>query len=258
MKMKNFASRLTSGIACAALVFGLTIPARAAAPAETVRIGSYKGNSLEVGERSGLIIGPSGAEYSVTSSDPDTVAVDQITGFWVAVAKSEGSAEITAASSAGESGTLTLIVGSPAAPASPDSADQSENLDVRQELIRLINQTRKANGVAELPVSEALMTAAQALSDQRYTWHHTKEECEAVIASGYPYGFGINLTVFTGVATEDAAQHAHDNWLKSPGHFETMIKPDCDSIGVGVTESGGVTYCFMIVGRPNTHNPYEP
>ena len=65
-------------------------------------------------------------------------------------------------------------------------------------------------------------------------------------------------TVFTGVATEDAAQHAHDNWLKSPGHFETMIKPDCDSIGVGMTESGGVTYCFMIVGRPNTHNPYEP
>ena len=112
--------------------------------------------------------------------------------------------------------------------------------------------------MAELPVSEALMTAAQALSDQRYTWHHTKEECEAVIASGYPYGFGINLTVFTGVATEDAAQHAHDNWLNSPGHFETMIKPDCDSIGVGVTESGGVTYCFMIVGRPNTHNPYEP
>lgn len=160
MKMKNFASRLTAGIACAALVFGLTIPARAAVLTETVRIGSYKGNSLEVGERSGLIIGPGGAEYNVTSSNPDTVAVEQITGFWVAVAKSEGSAEITAASSAGDSGTLTLTVGSPAAPASPDSADQSENLDVRQELIRLINQTRKANGVSELPVSEALMNAA--------------------------------------------------------------------------------------------------
>ena len=33
--------------------------------------------------------------------------------------------------------------------------------DVRLELIQFINQTRKANGVAELPVSEALMTAAQ-------------------------------------------------------------------------------------------------
>ena len=109
----------------------------------------------------------------------------------------------------------------------------------------------------ELPVSEALMDAAQAISDKRYTWHHTQEECEAVIASGYPYGFGVNLTVFTGVATEDTAQHALDNWLNSPGHFETMIKPDCDSIGVGVTESGGTTYCYMFIGRPNTHNPYE-
>lgn len=256
MKMKNFASRLTSGIACAALVFGLTIPARAAAPAETVRIGSYKGNSLKVGERSGLIIGPGGAEYTVTSSDPDTVAVEQITGFWVAVAKSEGSAEITAASSTGESGTLTLIVGSPAAPASPDSADQPKNLDVRQELIRLINQTRKANGVSELPVSEALMNAAQACSDQQYTYHHNQEECEAVIAHGYAHGFGSNLTVFTGVATENTAQHALDNWIASPGHFQAMIDPKCDSIGVGVTESGSVTYCYMFVGRPDTINPY--
>ena len=256
MKMKNFASRLTSGIACAALVFGLTIPARAAAPAETVRIGSYKGNLLEVGERSGLIIGPGGAEYNVTSSAPDTVAVEQITGFWVAVAKSEGSAEIPAASSAGESGTLTLTVGSPAAPASPDSADQSENLDVRQELIRLINQTRKANGVSELPVSEALMNAAQACSDQQYTYHHNQEECEAVIAHGYAHGFGSNLTVFTGVATENTAQHALDNWIASPGHFHTMIDPACDCIGVGVTQHDGITYCFMFVGIPNSVNFY--
>ena len=136
MKMKDFASRLTAGIACAALVFGLTLPARAAAPAETIRVGSYKGNSLDVGERSGLIIGPSGTEYTVTSSDPDTVAVEQIAGFWVAVAKSEGTAEITAANRAGESGTLTLTVGTavdPAASASANTEGQPENLDVRQE-----------------------------------------------------------------------------------------------------------------------------
>jgi len=129
--------------------------------------------------------------------------------------------------------------------------------EVRQELVRLINQTRAANGVSELPVNDALMSAAQACSDRRYTWHHTKEECEAVIASGYPHGFGTNLTVFTGVAAKDTAQHALENWISSSGHFETMIEPDCDGIGVGVTESGGVTYCYMFVGRPNTQNPYE-
>ena len=253
MKMKNFAHRLTSGIACAALIFGLTLPANAAAPAEAVRVGSYKGDSLDVGERSGLIIGPSGTEYTVTSSDPDTVTVEQIMGFWVAVAKAEGTAEITAANRAGERGTLTLTVGSAA---SADSTGQPENLDVRQELIRLINQTRVANGAAELPVSEALMNAAQACSDRQYTYHHNQEECEAVTAYGYPHGFGSNLTVFTSVATEHAAQHALENWIKSPGHFQAMIDPKCDSIGVGVTEINGVTYCYMFVGRPDTINPY--
>ena len=256
--MKNSLKRFAATLACAALTIGLTLPAQAA-EAPPIRVSSYKGNTLEVGERSGLIIGPSGTEYTVTSSDPDTAAVEQVMGFWVAVAKAEGNVEITAVNRAGESGTLALTVGSStsSAPDTTDGPSPTEEPDVRQELIRLINQTRRANDVAELPVSEALMTAAQSLSDRHYTWHHTKEECEAVIDSGYPYGFGVNLTVFTGVATEDTAQHALENWLNSPGHFETMIKPDCDSIGVGVTESGGVTYCYMLVGRPNTHNPYE-
>ena len=253
MKSKKILSLLLAGVMTTAL---LAVPAQAA-ETPPIRVSSYKGNTLEVGERSGLIIGPSGMDYIVTSSDPDTVAVEQITGFWVAVAKSEGTAEITAANRAGVSGTLTLTVGSANAPASPDSTNQPENLEIRQELIRLINQTRKANGVSELPVNDALMSAAQACSDRRYTWHHTKEECEAVIASGYPHGFGTNLTVFTGVAAKDTAQHALENWISSSGHFETMIEPDCDGIGVGVTESGGVTYCYMFVGRPNTQNPYE-
>ena len=158
MKNRKILSLLLAGTITAAL---LAAPAQAA-ETPPIRVSSYKGNTLEVGERSGLVIGPSGMDYIVTSSDPDTVAVEQITGFWVAVAKSEGTAEITAANRAGVSGTLTLTVGSANAPASPDSAIQPDNMEIRQELIRLINQTRKANGVSELPVSEALMNAAQA------------------------------------------------------------------------------------------------
>lgn len=250
MKNRKILSLLLTGAMTAAL---LAAPAQAA-ETPPIRVSSYKGNTLEVGERSGLVIGPSGMDYIVTSSDPDTVAVEQITGFWVAVAKSEGTAEITAANRAGVSGTLTLTVGSANAPARPDSANQPENMEIRQELIRLINQTRKANGVSELPVSEALMNAAQVCSNRRYTWHHLQEECQAAADAGYPYGFGDNLTVFTG--TEDAAQHALDNWINSPGHFHTMIDPACDCIGVGVTQHDGITYCFMFVGIPNSVNFY--
>ena len=256
--MISIKKRTTAALTATILATTLAIPATAA-EAPTIRVSSYKGSSLEVGERSGLIIGPSGTNYTVTSSDPDMVAVEQVLTFWVAVAKAEGTAEITASNSAGERGSMTLTVGSaapaaPEAPASMDSASLTDNLEIRQEMIRLINQTRKANGVSELPVNEALMTAAQACSDRRYTWHHAAEEGQAAADAGYPYGFGDNLTVFTG--TDDAARRAVDNWINSPGHFETMIDSRCDCIGVGVTQYDGITYCYMFVGIPNSVNFY--
>ena len=258
--MTSMKKRIAAALTAATLIIGLTVPAAAAeAPNEPIRVSSYKGNTLEVGERSGLIIGPSGTDYTVTSSDPDTVAVEQVLTFWVAVAKGSGIAEITASNGVGECGSMTLTVGPAAptsleAPASGDSVGLMDNLEIRQEMIRLINQTRKDNGVPELPVNEALMNAAQACSNRRYTWHHAPEESQAAADAGYPYGFGDNLTVFTG--TTDAARRAVDNWINSPGHFETMINSRCDCIGVGVTQHDGITYCYMFVGIPNSVNFY--
>ncbi len=251
---KRIAAVLTAGI----LTTALAVPATAT-EALAIQVSSYKGSTLEVGERSGLIIGPSGADYTITSSDPDTIAVEQVLTFWVAIAKAEGIAEIIASNSAGERGTVILTVGSaapaaPEAPASGDSAGLTDNLEIRQEMIRLINQIRKANEVSELPVSESLMNAAQVCSNRRYTWHHAPEEGQAAAEAGYPYGFGDNLTVFTG--TDNAAQRAINNWINSPGHFETMIDPRCDCIGVGVTQYDGITYCYMFVGIPNSVNFY--
>ena len=259
--MTSTKKRITAALTAAILTTTLAIPAMATeAPDEPVRVSSYKGSTLEVGDRSGLIIGPSGTDYTVTSSNPDTVAVEQVLTFWVAVAKGSGTAVITASNSTGECGSVTLTVGAAAdsapleVPASGDSAGLTDNMEIRQEMIRLINQTRKANGVSELPVNEALMNAAQVCSNQRYTWHHSPEEGQAAAEAGYPYGFGDNLTVFTG--TVDVAQRAVDNWINSPGHFETMIDPRCDCIGVGVTQFNGITYCYMFVGIPNSVNFY--
>ena len=251
---KRIAAVLTAGI----LTTALAVPATAT-EALAIQVSSYKGSTLEVGERSGLIIGPSGADYTITSSDPDTIAVEQVLTFWVAIAKAEGIAEIIASNSAGEHGSVTLTAG-PATPAMPettasgDSANLTDNMEIRQEMIRLINQIRKANEVSELPVSESLMNAAQVCSNRRYTWHHAPEEGQAAAEAGYPYGFGDNLTVFTG--TDNAAQRAINNWINSPGHFETMIDPRCDCIGVGVTQYDGITYCYMFVGIPNSVNFY--
>ena len=256
--MTSIKKRTTVALTAAILATTLAIPATAV-ETSAIRVSSYKGSTLKVGERSGLIIGPSGTDYTVTSSNPDTVAVEQVLTFWVAVAKTVGTAEITASNSARERGSMTLTVGpeAPTALETPvivDSASLTDNMEIRQEIIRLINQTRKGNGVPELPVNEALMNAAQICSDRRYTWHHAPEESQATVDAGYPYGFGDNLTVFTGTA--EAARRAVDNWINSPGHFETIIDPRCDCIGMGVTQCDGITYCYMFVGIPNSVNFY--
>ena len=256
--MTSTRKRITAALTATILVTTLAVPA-ISAEAPSIQVSSYKGSTLEAGERSGLIIGPSGTEYAVTSSDPDTAAVEQVLTFWVAIAKAEGSVKITVSNSTGERGGMTLTDSftAPATSKTPSDGGSSSltgNMEIRSEMVRLINQPHKVNGVSELPVSEALMNAAQVCSSRRYTWHHAPEESNATANAGYPYGFGDNLTVFTG--TTDAAQHTVDNWINSLGHFETMIDPRCDCIGVGVTQYDGIAYCYMFVGIPNSVNFY--
>lgn len=126
----------------------------------------------------------------------------------------------------------------------------------RQDIAALVNGVRRENGLKELTVDQRLMDAAQVCSDRKYTWHHNREECEAVANAGYPFGFRSNLTVFTGAALADIAQRAVENWVSSPGHLQAMLDPDTDCLGVGVTVEQGVTYCYLLLGDPTAYNPY--
>lgn len=255
--MKTSLKRIVAVLISTVLAAALVLPALAA-NTQSIRVGSYKGTTLAVGERSSLMIGPSGPMYTVTSSDPDTVAVEQVMNFWVVIAKAKGSAEITVSNQTGETGTLTLTVGPivPQPPTAEDSSGQSEVSDARLELVRLVNEVRRASGAAELISSDELMEAAQACADQRFLYHNNRAECEAVARSGYPYGFGSNLCIMTGASGADTPQRAVTSWVNSPGHYKTMVDPACDSMGVGIAESDGITHCYLFVGKPGTINPY--
>ena len=249
MKSKrNVFRKLAAGILAAAL---LAVPAQAASP--EIRVGSYKGNELSVGERSGLIIGPGGAAYMASSSDPEVVAVEQVLSFWVAVAKAEGSAEITVTDGSGSRGTLTLTVGEAPPPA---EIDLGANMDIRLKMVEYINQTRRENGLAELPMEESLMNTAQDVSTQCVTEHRPYDH-KALIRYGWPHAGMFNLTVFGYDGCPDVARQAIDYWIASPGHFETMLDADATCLGTGVTFDGGRAYCYMVVGDPTSHNPYE-
>ena len=133
---------------------------------------------------------------------------------------------------------------------------QPTDLEIREEMIRRINEVRKDHGVPELTVNQALMDAAQECSAYLYTKHNNRVECETVAASGYPHGFGSNLTVFTITDPKRISEKAVANWENSPGHLATMIATDCNTIGVGVTVDNGRAFCYMFVGNPTANNPY--
>lgn len=241
---------LTCGLLSATLLAG---PAQAADP--EIRVGSYKGNTLEAGERSCLIIGPAGPEYTAESSNPEAITLERVLTYWVAVAKAEGTAEITVANKAGTTGSLTLTVEAAETPSNPSEA-LSANMDIRLEMVRLINEVRRENGLAELPMDESLMNAAQDVSGQGVTEHRPYDHM-ALIRYGWPHGGLYNLTVFTSYGCPDIAKQAIDYWIESPGHYETMLLAEASHVGTGVTFQNGQAYRYMVVGDPTSHNPYE-
>ena len=228
----------------------------AGAAGASVSISSYKGNILKAGTRSGLLVYPSDAQLELVSSNPEILTVEQIAGNWVAVAKSPGTASIFVVAADGEQGRLTITVsdvdeGRPAA-----GTDYADNLEIRTEILALVNQVRQKYGQSAAPADQSLMDAAQDYATRRNTWHDSQEECELVLAHGYPYGFSCNLTVFTSVSAEDVPKTAVKNWVNSPGHLRAMLDPKADSLGVGVVRYEGVTYCYLFVGMSGTINPY--
>ena len=185
-----------------------------------ITVGSYKGTSLQVGERSALIIRSAGSGYSVTSSEPAVLSVEQVSGHWVIQGKAPGAATVAVTTPSGARGTLSVTVRSSdatGASAEDTSSELNANMEVREEIIALVNQVRREHGVQELSADQSLMDAAQVCASRRYTWHHPKEECQLALDYGYPHGFGANLTVFTGT-DQNSQQEDQTSWItrKSP------------------------------------------
>ena len=284
MRKKNIGMMLT-GIALGAVLYGTAVPARAAetsgsAPVQVaaLRASSYKGDTLSVGDRSMVVISPYGTSVTAVSSNPEVIALEQVGGFYVMVVKSAGTAVVSVTDEAGNTANMALTIGgstssqpSSPAPATDSGAEQSTespvinsewshnpdadltaNMDVRQEMVRLINQVRQEHGLAELPIDDRLMNATQDVSTQHFK-EHTRYEREAVIAYGWLYGGCHNLTCFNMASTGDIAQRAVTNWVNSPGHLRSMLREDVTCIGVGVTIENDTAYCHMFAGDPTGH-----
>lgn len=135
------------------------------------------------------------------------------------------------------------------------SGTSDDYMDIREEIVRLTNEVRKENGVAELPTDDALMRAAQAAAEEyartgAYSSHDMKMEAEMRRAAGITYGGGSNLTAGNLGSAEYVAENAINNWVNSPDHFTTMTRANRDNFGVGVAKlnNNGGWVCVQFFG----------
>ena len=267
------------GLLLGAILIGTAAPAKAAEiPASdsgasiqtaALTLSSYKGNALLEGERSMIMVSPFGTSVTAASGNPDVISLERVLNYYVMVAKAPGTAQVIVTDEAGNTAGMTLTVGGAASPAvnsgdtqaaadsgSVISGDLMDNMDIRLKMVEYINQVRQENGKPELPVEESLMNAAQDVSSQCETKHRPYDHM-ALLRYGWPYAGMYNLTAPVVYGCPDIAQEAVKNWVNSSGHLQTLLMDEASCIGTGVTISGGRAYCYMVVGDPTGHNPYE-
>lgn len=110
------------------------------------------------------------------------------------VPKAPGVVTITVTSVSGETVFPALTVKEDTSV--PAEIDLNANMKIRQEMVRMINEERQANGLSELPAHEALMDAAQDCTAHQMR-DHSLYEWEVLRDYGRPHGGGFNLTCFT-------------------------------------------------------------
>lgn len=133
--------------------------------------------------------------------------------------------------------------------------DLDANMAIREEIVRLTNEVRKENGVAALPVDDAMMNAAQMAAEEYAktgsyaSGHDVKMEAEMIRAAGLDYAASSNLVYGNLGIQEVVAQEAVDSWVNSAGHLKTMLS-NRDNTGVGVAKlnNNGGWVCVQFFG----------
>lgn len=122
------------------------------------------------------------------------------------------------------------------------------------QVIALINQLRKANGLTPYRINNALMAAAQNHSEYQAsigTVTHTGPGGSRPVNRAREAGYGggaifVSENIIGG--TNLSPQKAVQWWQGDAPHLNTMLSPNYQDVGVGVAVSGKVVYYTLNAG----------
>lgn len=139
---------------------------------------------------------------------------------------------------------------------SPDSVNYTY---IESAIIDLVNELRMEQGLNTVARNQILTDAANIRAIETETsFSHTRpnglEPFTVLKESKTEYPFlmaGENLAMATYHRDDEYMTHLiFDGWVESDDHYQTMIHPDFEEIGVGVHYDGELLYVTQFFGTP--------
>jgi uncharacterized protein YkwD len=134
------------------------------------------------------------------------------------------------------------VLGWSSTPARAQSVSATE-AEAAAELVTHINDLRSRQGLRPLAVHGELAAKAtgwaRTMADAGRIWH-------SVLSDGVTVDW---MSLGENVGTAGTAAALHQAFVNSPRHFENLVRPDFDSVGIGVTDLGGVLYAAEVFMR---------
>ncbi len=131
----------------------------------------------------------------------------------------------------------------------------SASIASASEVIQLVNQLRRANGLQPYQVNQALMAAAQAHSEyqaaQGSVTHNGQggsRPRDRAVANGYGDGAAVSVSENIAGGLNLSVSGAVSWWQGDNLHLTTMLSPNYQDVGAGVAVSGDTVYYTLDAG----------
>ncbi len=138
----------------------------------------------------------------------------------------------------------------PAETTKAPAASNSTVQDIERQVVALVNQARKENGLSELKLNEELSNVARVKANDMAKNHYFDHNSPTY---GSPFDmmkqFGISYrTAGENIAMgQTTAQQVFDGWMNSEGHRANILNPNFKEIGMGYTSNGNY-WSQMFIG----------
>lgn len=140
----------------------------------------------------------------------------------------------------------------------PEESEEVNFEQVEQGIITHLNNLRSEQGLNALSENTSLREAAYVRAvELEDSFSHTRPDGRdpfTVFDDGIEYRYqivGENLGMATYYMDEsDMSELLFNGWVDSEGHYENMVRPEYEEIGIGVHYDGEYLYAVQMFGTP--------